>query len=627
MCGIIGYVGDRKVTEVLIKGLKRLEYRGYDSSGIAVFTNDRIEVTKAAGKIAEMETRVAGFDMAGTHGGIGHTRWATHGAPNTTNAHPHRVGDIVLVHNGIIENFREIQEEVFRRGFKPQSETDSEMFAFLVHFEMERGTEFVEAVRKSFLKVQGASSIVVMHEKFPGLIVGVRNGSPLVVGCDGELGGVAMASDVQPLLDYTDRVAFLENGDMAICTAKGIEFLDAASGRRIERPFAKIEWSADRLDKNGYPHYMLKEIHEQSRTIIDTLAAAIGPSSGSLPFEMVNEDGIRAIIDADRVSMVACGTSWHASLLGKYWFERFAGISTDSELASEFRYRSPVLSKRHLVMGVSQSGETADTLAVLQQMKERGVETMAVTNVKGSSIARVVDYPYFMCCGPEIGVASTKAFTGQMLMLYIMANRLQRGAAMSDPTGALMDALVKRHRQTYELPHHLSRVLDDGGATMCALEKAVQDVQHSKGFFFMGRGYSWPLALEGALKLKEIAYVHAEGYAAGELKHGPIAMLEPAITVVVVAPRDQWYEKTISNLQEVKARGARIVALGHAGDEKLAAMADHFVPLPLAEEQLDESLLPFLIAPVLQLFAYRIAVLKGTDVDQPRNLAKSVTVE
>lgn len=625
MCGIIGYVGDRKVTPILIKGLKRLEYRGYDSSGIAVHVDGSIKVTKAAGKIVDMEAQVSDFDVLGTFGGIGHTRWATHGAPNVVNAHPHRVDDIVLVHNGIIENFREIQELVHRRGYEPQSETDSELFAFLVRFELEKGHDFVESVRRAFGHITGSSSIVAMSEKHPGVIVGVRNGSPLVVACDEKLGGAALASDVQPLLDYTDTVTFLENGDMAVCSARGIEFVDAASGRRIERASTRIDWSADRLDKNGYPHYMLKEIHEQARTIRDTLGHAfVAQSSGSLPFELAENDGLKTLQDARRLSILACGTSWHASLLGKYWIEERSGLPVETEVASEYRYRIPASGEGQVVMGVSQSGETADTLAVLQMMKGRGAPTLAICNVKDSSIGRTVDHAFYTYAGPEIGVASTKAFTAQMLKLFLLSARLGRERAMADSTGKAMEELCELQRQLYELPVHLSTELEAESASCIAVNKAATEAQHSKGFFFIGRGYSYPLALEGALKLKEIAYVHAEGYAAGELKHGPIAMLEPSFTVIVIAPRDRWYEKTVSNLQEVKARGARVIAIGHEGDEQLAGMADHFISIPGG---LHESLMPFQITPLLQLFSYKIATLKGTDVDQPRNLAKSVTVE
>lgn len=633
MCGIVGYVGGRPVTDVLLKGLRRLEYRGYDSSGVALFNSGKIEVHRAAGRIAEIEPLLAKSTQSGVEGGIGHTRWATHGAPNTRNAHPHRVGDIVLVHNGIIENFREIQKMVHGKGMTPSSETDSELFAFLVQFEMaEERLGFVEAVRRSFLKITGSSSVVVMCEKQPGLIVGVRNGSPLVAASNPDL-GTMLASDAQPLLDYTDTVHFLEDGDMVVCRNERVEFFEAKTGRPISRKAVHLDWSADRLDKNGYPHYMLKEIHEQPRTIRDTLNANFANSEVHLPFDFVDHPGIKALNAAERLIIVACGTSWHSALMGKYWFERWTRLSVEVELASEFRYRRTVLRPTDLVMGISQSGETADTLAVIQDVNKRGTPTCAITNVKGSTIAREAKSVFYTCAGPEIGVASTKAFTGQMLMLICLAGKLGRDAAIGQPSPAALEELSQLYRELFEVPYHVNAALERESATSKAIRDAARATQHSKGFFFIGRGYSFPQALEGALKLKEIAYVHAEGYAAGELKHGPIAMLEPSFTVIVMAPRDRWYEKTVSNLQEVKARGANLIAIGHADDTQVQSMCDHFIPFPIHSKGasgasvMSEALLPFLIAPMLQLFAYEIAVLKGTDVDQPRNLAKSVTVE
>lgn len=633
MCGIVGYVGQHAVGPILLKGLKRLEYRGYDSSGVALFDEGgRAETFKAAGKIAAIEPMVLAKDQTLFHGGIGHTRWATHGAPNTTNAHPHRVKDLVLVHNGIIENYREIQKLVFARGYKPVSETDSELFAFLVMFEMEEHKiDLIEAVRRAFPKIHGSSSVVIMSEKQPGLIVAVRNGSPLVAGWNKDLGAI-VASDAQPILDHTNKVYYLENGDMIVCQKSGIKFFDAYTGKPVERKEVTIDWSADRLDKNGYAHYMLKEIHEQPRTILDTLHAYFEDQSHR-PFEFAKNAGIDTLSAAERLTIVACGTSWHAGLLGRYWFERYTHLPVDTDLASEFRYRNSHFTPKQVVMGISQSGETADTLAVLQDVNKNKVQTLAITNVKGSTISREAKSIFYTYAGPEIGVASTKAFTAQMLMLVLLAGRLGRDLAVNDSKGNQMIAIDRLYRELFEVPHYLSQALESGGATASAVKKAAQDTLHSKAFFFIGRGYSFPLALEGALKLKEIAYVHAEGYAAGELKHGPIAMLEPGVTVIVIAPKDIWYDKTVSNLQEVKARGAKIVAVGHADDKTLASMADHFIPLPLqsknaaGEPTLDESLTPFLISPILQLLSYEIALQKGTDIDQPRNLAKSVTVE
>lgn len=618
MCGIIGYVGPRPVHSILLKGLKRLEYRGYDSSGVAYFRDNQIEVTKAEGKIAEIERLLDGETLTGVGGGIGHTRWATHGKPSKVNSHPHRTADIVLVHNGIIENYKELREEIMARGYNPVSETDSELFGFLVHFEMQTGTDFVEAVRKSFKRVHGSSSIVAMNENQPGLIVGVRNGSPLVVASSSEF-GTMLASDAQPILDYLKDVVFLENGDMVVAHAGETRFLDLNTGERIERKPTHLEWEADRLDKNGYAHYMLKEIHEQSRTIRDTIAAHLNIESDKA-FEFNDSKGFDVLAGVNKLSILACGTSWHASLMGRYWMEQWADISVEAELASEYRYRRPFVHPKQAVMGVSQSGETADTLAVINDMKKAAIKTLAVANVRGSTLARESDAVFYTHAGPEIGVASTKAFTAQMLMLLLIAGRLARNS--SDPKVVAEAKAV--YSQLLEIPHLISSQLDPDSATTNAIHRATKSVIDSSGFFFIGRGYSYPLALEGALKLKEIAYVHAEGYAAGELKHGPIAMLDNQMCTIVIAPKDRWYEKTVSNLQEVKARSSKVVAIGNADDEALRKLADFYIPIPTGVR---EELMPFLIAPVLQLFSYEIALMKGTDVDQPRNLAKSVTVE
>lgn len=622
MCGIVGYVGNQSMIDVVVRGLKRLEYRGYDSSGIAYFEGGKIQVRKAAGKITEMEKLVSGISHSGSQGTIGHTRWATHGAPNSINAHPHQVGPITLVHNGIIENYQNILSDVRLRGLAPQSETDSELFGFLVLFEMESGTPFVEAVRRSFLKVHGSCSIVIMHEDHPGLMIGIRNGSPLVAASKPEW-GTMLASDAQALLDHTNEVYYLENGDMALCQAGEISFRDLATDAPIQRKPTVLDWSADRLDKNGYAHYMLKEIHEQSRTIRDTLTNDLIMGSEQ-PFEFSKEgtQKLEDLLHATRLSIVACGTSWHASLLGKYWMEQWTNLSVDTELASEFRYRNPVLRNGQLIMGISQSGETADTLAVIRDMKSRKLKTLAITNVRGSNISRDADTTFYTHAGPEIGVASTKAFTAQMLALFLLAGRLSRQVNHDETT---KKAIARCAGELFELPHYLSAVLNEESSSTKAIKAAAKATSDSSGFFFIGRGYSYPLALEGALKLKEIAYVHAEGYAAGELKHGPIAMLEPSCTVIVLAPQDQWYEKTVSNLQEVKARGARIISIGQEGDTALASMSDFFIPLPAVK--VSPQLNPFLMTPLLQLFSYEVALIKGTDVDQPRNLAKSVTVE
>lgn len=622
MCGILGYVGQRPAVEVLIHGLKRLEYRGYDSAGVAFFRNGSsggIEILKSEGKIANVEKLLANAQTGKATCGIGHTRWATHGRPTTQNAHPHCTGNIVLVHNGIIENFQAIREGLIERGHRPQTETDSELFGFLVQEEMQKGARFVEAVRRAFLKLEGACSVVVMSETDPGVVVGVRNGSPLVAARDPN-GGVILASDAQPLLEYTQDVIFLENSDVVVATREGMEFLDVATGRKIERKSVRLDWSAEKLDKKGYRHYMLKEIFEQPQTFVDTLNGTLDRGKHE-PFSFADQPGVSILQKAKSLTLIGCGTAWHAALLGKLWIEKWAGIPVNVELASEFRYRDPVITEGTVVVGISQSGETADTLGVIREMRRRGVPTLAITNVRGNTISREADATFFTFAGPEIGVAATKTFYAQMLMLFLWAGHLgaRRGYAGVD--------FEDLYAQLIRLPHLLEGALVEEGPWVKKVREIARKHLNAKGFFFIGRGSSFPLTLEGALKLKEIAYVHAEGYAAGELKHGPIAMIDEGMSVVVIAPRDGWREKTISNLQEVKARGAQIIGLGSADDAEMSRQCHEWIPIPVEQRRLHESFYPFLVTPALQLLSYEIAVLKGTDVDQPRNLAKSVTVE
>jgi glucosamine--fructose-6-phosphate aminotransferase (isomerizing) len=641
MCGIVGYVGRRPAVDVLLRGLSRLEYRGYDSSGVAFFpaegsrppggdgfseTLAPISIVKSEGRLDNvrklLEAEVGG--AVDSRCGIGHTRWATHGKPTTQNAHPHRTGHVVLVHNGIIENYQELKAELIARGHRPRSETDSELFGFLVLEEMERGLGLADAVRASFGRLVGACGVVVVSEREPGTVVGVRNGSPLAVALDPE-GGVLLASDAQPLLEYTKDVVFLENGDLVEARHGELRLLSVATGLAVERPFTRLDWSPDLLDRQGFPHYMLKEIHEQPVALVDTLNGVLDRGEG-LPFSLAAGPGAKLLSEAKSLTLVACGTSWHAALLGKYWLEKVARLSVQVELASEFRYRDPVLAEGTLVVGISQSGETADTLAVLRELRSRGVRTLAVTNVRGSSITREADATFTTLAGPEIGVAATKTFLSQLLVLLLWAGaiarlRTEKGA----PTGsASRERLGKLFDDVLRLPHFLAEQLRQDSPLLSAVRLAAPKLSELQGFFFIGRGTAYPIALEGALKLKEIAYVHAEGYAAGELKHGPIAMIDEGMAVVVLAPKDAWREKTVSNLEEVKARGARIVGVGEADDEALRSVSDHWIPIPGG---LDETLSPFLLSAVVQLLSYELALLKGTDVDKPRNLAKSVTVE
>jgi len=621
MCGIVGYVGKRPALDILLPGLKRLEYRGYDSAGVAYFRDQKIEIKKAEGKLENVVKLLSPgtAEYASVHVGIGHTRWATHGKPSTQNAHPHRCDHIVLVHNGIIENYQEIKKNLATRGHKPVSETDSELFGFLVLEEMAEGHSLVEGVRRAFAQLEGQCSIVIMSEKEPGKIIGVRNGSPLVVAVDPQ-GGVIFASDAQPILETSQDVVFLENGDVAIGTLEGLEIVDLKTGTKVTREKTHLTWSVEKMDKQGFPHYMLKEIHEQPVAIIDTLNALLDRAKTD-PFPFIDQRGVKLVENCSEIIFVACGTSWHAALVGKYWLERWAKIPCQVELASEFRYRNPVLLKGAVVIGISQSGETADTLAVIRDVKKIGNAAIGITNVRGSTLSREADAIFYTSAGPEIGVAATKTFLAQMLSVFLLAGFLaKKRQGDTKEIVVLFDGMIK-------LPQVLTSALGQGSPMLEEIKNAAGKLFGSKGFFFIGRGYSFPIALEGALKLKEIAYVHAEGYAAGELKHGPIAMIDKDMTVVVLAPKDQWRDKTASNLEEVKARGARILGIGDASDSALKSLCDEWISLPKETSTLDSSLHPFLLTPIIQLLSYELALLAGTDVDKPRNLAKSVTVE
>lgn len=622
MCGIVGYVGQRRAVDVLIPGLQRLEYRGYDSAGIALQLKGGIEIKKSEGRLENVEKLLNGSSdsLLASVCGMGHTRWATHGKPTTQNAHPHKTGHVVLVHNGIIENYLDLKREMLSRGHKPVSETDSELFGYLVLDEMEKGVGLVEAVRKSFVGLRGQCSLVVMSEKEPGVIVGVRNGSPLVAATD-PLGGAIIASDAQAVIQYTKDVYFLDHGDLVVGTRDGLAFQELETGKVVERHPVRLDWSVDKMNKGGFPHFMLKEIHEQPVVLVDTLNALLDRTKHT-PFPLADQPAVRILEQASQIAFVACGTSWHAALLGKYWIEKMAKIPVSVELASEFRYREPVLQPGTVVIGVSQSGETADTLAVLRDLKLRKVPTLGICNVRGSSISRESDAVFYTSAGPEIGVAATKTFTAQLLVMYLMAGYLGH-RKQSTPDAELVqcfDDLVR-------LPHLLSEVLELDSSLIRQIRAAVDSIKDVKGFFFIGRGYSFPIALEGALKLKETSYDYAEGYAAGELKHGPIAMIDLGMVVVVLAPKDSWRDKTVSNLEEVKARGATILGVGDSDDQDLKSLCDLWIALPTENRTLERGLLPFLISPIVQLLSYYRAAYRGTDIDKPRNLAKSVTVE
>ncbi len=614
MCGIVGYIGERDAASVLLDGLRRLEYRGYDSAGIAVNDGTELTIVRAVGKLDNLAQAIGAADLPGSLG-IGHTRWATHGRPSEANAHPHRAGPIAVVHNGIIENHLELKQQLAAQGVVFNSDTDTEIVAHLVHRALptERkhtSDELREAVRYALGVIRGAYALGVISEQTPDCIVVAKNSSPLVLGIgDGE---ILCASDVPALLSSTRRVIFLEDGELALLGRDGVE-IQTVDGRRVERAPKVINWSPVQAEKGGYKHFMLKEIFEQPRAIEDTLRGRVQLEEGDL---VDTEIGITPELakSIDRVYFVARGTSYHASLAGRHWIEQLARIPSQCELASETRYRDPVFSPRDLVVAVSQSGETADTLAALQEARRQGANVLALSNVVESAIPRAAHATLYTHAGPEIGVASTKAFTTQLVAMLMLAVALgrKRGTLGKERAREILQALV-------EVPNEQRRALERHEEVMAVARKWHQ----SAHMLFLGRGLGFPIALEGALKLKEISYAHAEGYAAGEMKHGPIALIDDKMPVVVVLPRDSNYEKTLSNLQAVRAREGKVIAVLSEGDIDSRSLADDVLFVP----NVIDAVQPLLTILPLQLLAYYIADLKGTDVDQPRNLAKTVTVE
>ncbi|TAL12449.1 MAG: glutamine--fructose-6-phosphate transaminase (isomerizing) [Nitrospirae bacterium] len=609
MCGIVGYIGSQQAVSVLLDGLKRLEYRGYDSAGVAVLQDGKIDVRRSVGKLANLEKMLNG---AGPHGtiGIGHTRWATHGRPSEQNAHPHRSGPLVLVHNGIIENYAALKERLQRDGYRFESETDTEVMAHLIARNLKAGAGLESAVRAATGEVRGSYAIVVMCENEPHALVAARSGCPLVVGQNSQ--GTFVASDVTAILAHTQHVIFLEDGETAVLSEKAWSFKDA-DGKSVKPTVKRITWDAASAEKGGYPHFMLKEIHEQPQTLLDTMRGRYTHESGDadLPDIGLTPEQFKTI---KRIWIVACGTSWHAALVGKYLIEEMARTPVQVDIGSEFRYRNPLIGNGDLLVAISQSGETADTLAAVREARQRQAQVVSICNVVGSTLARQSDGVLYTHAGPEIGVASTKAFTAQLMALYLLALHLGRvrGTVSEKEGREWLDGLVT-------LPTHVEHLLGREAELL-----AIARRYHAKhNFLYLGRGVNYPIALEGALKLKEISYIHAEGYAAGEMKHGPIALIDKDMPVVVLAPRDGLYEKTVSNLMEVKARGAPVIAFVTAGDKELGRIADEVFTVP----DVHPLLTPVLFTVPLQLLAYHIAVLRGTDVDQPRNLAKSVTVE
>src|SRR4051794_8002890 len=606
MCGIVGYVGDQECAGLLVDGLRKLEYRGYDSAGVAVLGEKGLSVVRAKGKLINLEKRL-GESMPKGATGIGHTRWATHGKPSDENAHPHKFGGVAVVHNGIIENHLELKEILSKAGHHFSSETDTEIFAHLIHVEIEKGLALPDAVRAALRNVRGTYALAVVSEKFPEMLVVSKNASPLVVGLGEHCNFVA--SDVPAILAHTRDVIYLEEGDFAVITKGGVELTDKA-GHKLSRGVKRIDWTPTMAEKNGHKHFMHKEIHEQARALTDTIRGRANIEEGDVFLDGCHLDA-KLVQKLSKVQIVACGTSWHASLTGKLMIETLAKIPVEVDLASEFRYREPLVDQHTLCIAVSQSGETADTLGSFREAKSRGARGLAICNVLGSAIAREADDVLYTHAGPEIGVASTKAFTTQLAAFFLLAVRLGRLRGTLDVPSA------RRHLESLrELPSLVEKTLKHEEE----IKQAAYKFSASRDLLFLGRGPQYPVALEGALKLKEISYIHAEGYAAGEMKHGPIALIDEGVPVVVLAPADQGYDKVLSNLSEVKARGGRVIAIATAGDQAIARLADHVIEVP----QTVPLLQPILTVIPLQLLAYYVADFKGTDIDQPRNLAKSV---
>jgi len=609
MCGIVGYIGPRPALPILLEGLSRLEYRGYDSAGVALWEGGKIEIRRAQGKLAVLVERLAEERFTATLG-IGHTRWATHGRPSEQNAHPHASDGLALVHNGIIENFVELRERLEGEGFHFASETDTEVIAHLIAHHRRQGLAASAAIRTALAEVRGAYAVAIVFEDEPATLYAARHGSPLVLA-KGE-GESFLASDVPAILAHTRQMVFMEDGDVAALTADAITLTDLA-GRGVTRATTTIDWNPVMAEKAGFKHFMLKEIYEQPRAINDTLAGRIhqGEQRVALADLGLDPEFLRAM---RRVVMVACGTSWHAALVGKYMVEQLAGVSVEVDIASEFRYRRPIIGERTLLVAISQSGETADTLAALRQAKQQGAKTLAICNVVGSTMTREADATFYTHAGPEIGVASTKAFTTQLTVLYLLALHLGRANGRLNPTD---EAIHLRDLIT------LPTVVEEALACAPACEALAKQLAERRDFLYLGRGIHYPLALEGALKLKEISYIHAEGYPAGEMKHGPIALIDEVMPVVCLLPDDELKEKMLSNIAEVRARDGLPIAITQPAVVEALPAGTLVITVPAC----GPYVCPVVMAIPLQLLAYYIAVRRGSDVDQPRNLAKSVTVE
>jgi len=612
MCGIVGYTGNRRVVPVLLEGLRRLEYRGYDSAGLVYQYQGELIKFRAPGKLVHLEEAVDDIIGVASHTGLGHTRWATHGAPTLDNAHPHSdcSGELVVVHNGIIENYGSLKKELLAEGHTFSSETDTEVLAHLIEKYLEN--DLVDAVRRALARVEGSYALGVMWVKEPHKLVAARNQSPLVMGVDDD--ACYVASDIPALLPYTRQVIFLDDHELVVLEKGSYTIMGLEDGRALEKEIRTIDWNASMAEKAGFKHFMLKEIFEQPQAILNTVSGRIVPDTGEvdLPEIGLTDKEIRNI---ERIALVACGTSWHAALVAKYWIEKWVGIPVDVDIASEFRYRRLLVSDRVLTISISQSGETADTLAGIRLASSLDSKVITICNVVGSTMTREADGVIYTHAGPEIGVASTKAFTSQLTALFLLTLYL----------GQVRQTIEQKKLK--ELGVALIDIASVIDKTLPVIQEQIRELieryYDSRDFLFVGRGLNFPIALEGALKLKEISYIHAEGYAAGELKHGPIALIDKDMPVMALVPRDSVYQKTVSNVEEIKARQGRLLLIGTEGDSHLATLTDDVLYLPEVHEELN----PLLYTIPAQLLSYEIAKRRGCDVDQPRNLAKSVTVE
>jgi glutamine---fructose-6-phosphate transaminase (isomerizing) len=614
MCGIIGYIGSKPVVPVLLGGLRRMEYRGYDSAGVALVSPEGIALRRSAGKLVNLENAIRTEPVDGVYG-VGHTRWATHGRPTEENAHPHRdcTGRIVVVHNGIIENYLELKHELQQQGHAFKTETDTEIVAHMVEREM-HGDGLENAVRRALTYMRGMFAIVLVSVEDPEKIVAVRNGPPIVVGLGED--EFFVASDIPAILSHTRDVVFLGDEEMAIITRSGVQFTDY-SGREVSKTTQRVLWDPIAAEKGGHKHFMLKEIYEQPTAARDTILGRVSLERGQIFLEDLNisEQTFR---DLQKVTIIACGTSWHAGLVGKYLIEALAQLPVEVDYGSEYRYRNPIVAKNELTIVITQSGETADTLAALREGRRKGAASIAICNVVGSMATREADGTVYTHAGPEIGVASTKAFTSQLVALQLLA------LYMAQVRGTLQESAIRRHiEELLQLPN----IIEQAIKASAPMERVAEKFYNRTDFLFLGRGINYPIALEGALKLKEISYIHAEGYPAGEMKHGPIALIDERMPVVAIAPNDHVFEKMIGNVQEAKARGGSVIAITSEGDSRMPALLDSQADVVLPMPSTTPLLTPIVMTIPLQLLAYHIAVRRGCDVDQPRNLAKSVTVE